>query len=91
MDATTDTKPTATATGRQAIVTRYTGPTNTRGSRVIASCDAGRVTVSWDHALDVAGNHEAACLALVAKLEWSGSWLGGAHDRVYVWVRAEVF
>lgn len=56
---------------RQAIVTRYHGPTDTRGSRVSARCAAGRVTVPWDHALDVPGNHAAAVAALVRKLGWN--------------------
>lgn len=63
---------------RQAIVTRFLGPTDYRGARVKASADAGSVTLSWDDSLDVADNHRAAALALVAKLEWSGEWIGGS-------------
>jgi hypothetical protein len=55
---------------RQAIITRYAGPTDHRGARVIARCDAGRVTVPWDHAMDTLSNHEAAAFALAVKLKW---------------------
>ncbi len=63
----------------QAIVTKYLGPTNTRGSRVKATCNAGSVTVSWDHALNIDENHEAAFRALVDKLGWQayGPWNHG--------------
>lgn len=73
---------------RQAIRTRYHGPTNTRGSRISAKCGAGRVSVPYDHALNLYDNHAAAARALLAKLGWdaeeytrSGRWhLGVGPD-----------
>ena len=56
----------------QAIRTKYTGPTNTRPSRIIASCDAGKLTVSYDHGLNLDDNHKAAAQKLAAKLQWIG-------------------
>ena len=44
------------------IYTRYAGPTNTRGSRIVASAPFGprkKVEVNYDHALG-AGNHLVA-------------------------------
>ena len=55
---------------RQSITTRYAGPSDSRGSRVIAKCDAGRITVPWDHALNAPDNHAAAALQLHHKLGW---------------------
>lgn len=49
------------------IVTRYHGPTETRGSRIVATAAAGprrRFTMSYDHSLDPSGNHEAAAWML---------------------------
>jgi len=63
---------------RQAICTKYHGPTNYRGSRVTASAQAGRLTISWDDALDVDANHAKAAEAFRAKLGWSGTLRGGA-------------
>ena len=60
----------------QAIETEYRGPTNTRGSRIIARAQAGRISVPYDHALDFVENHYAAARALVVKLGWLGSWVG---------------
>ncbi len=62
---------------RQAITTTYRGPTNHRGSRVIATCEAKRITVSWDHALNADANHAAAALQLMRELGWDGELLPG--------------
>lgn len=63
---------------RQAIITKFMGPTNSRGARVKATADAGSVTVGWDYALNIEGNHTAAAKALAMKLGWDGlSWFGG--------------
>jgi hypothetical protein len=42
--------------------TRYAGPTDTRGGRVIARhvTTGKRATVPWDHALGIEENHERA-------------------------------
>jgi len=66
----------------QAIVTKFLGPTNVRGSRVKARADAGSLTVGWDHRLNPDANHRAAAEALVAKLGWGedayGAIVGGS-------------
>ena len=78
----------------QAITTKYLGPTDHTGSRIVARCQAKRITVAWDHALDVEGNHRVAAQILVSRLarehglSWSGNWIGGAlpdgHGYCYV-------
>lgn len=73
---------------RQAIQTRYAGPTDSRGSRIIVKADAGRMTVSWDHALDVTENHTAAARKFAEKYGWEGKWVGGSlpgGGYVFVW------
>ena len=60
----------------QAIVTKYLGATNYRGSRVKATCEAGSLTRSWDDALDPEQNHDAAAVALADKLGWREGWHG---------------
>lgn len=65
---------------RQAIVTRFLPPTGPRGSRVTARCAAGRLTLSWDHALNSDQNHTDAALALAERLGWTypgHGWVGG--------------
>lgn len=63
---------------RQCITTRYAGPTDATGSRVIARSQAGRTVHYWDHALDVDENHAAAAHAHASRRGWVGTWHGGA-------------
>ena len=78
-------------THHQAITTKFIGPTNCRGSRVKATCQAGSVTIGWDDALDINENHDAAARALAEKFGWEGDWVGGGHPighgNVYVCVQ----
>jgi len=55
---------------RQAIVTKYLCPTNHKCARIKAYADAGAVTISWDHALNVEDNHYAAAKSLADKYGW---------------------
>ena len=52
------------------IRTRYVGPDNTRGTRVLAYRTdlCKRRTVSWDYSLGTLGNHEAAALDLARRI-----------------------
>lgn len=62
----------------QAIQTKFLGPTNNRGARIKATCDAGSVTISWDYSGNVEEMHAKAAMALACKLEWFGSWICGS-------------
>ena len=62
----------------QAITTKYLGPTNQRGARIVARAFAGKVTVPWDYSENVMANHAAAAKALAEKYQWTGGrWHGG--------------
>ena len=63
---------------RQAIKTKWIGPTNYHGSRIKAKCEAKTIIIQWDHAISVEDNHTAAAKELAEALKWSGFWLGGA-------------
>lgn len=82
-----------------AIETRYIGPTNYRGSRVVATvCEPRsqdypirRKIMSWDDALGSEENHRSAARVLIAELGWTkangyGEWAVGASERGYVFV-----
>jgi hypothetical protein len=78
-------------TMRQAIATAFHGPTDHRGSRIIARCEAGSLTWECDDALHVRENHIAAALALAGKLGWldhcdmvGGGVRGGGYAFVLV-------
>lgn len=75
----------------QAIRTCYHGPTNVSGSRMSARCDAGKIVIAFDHALDIADNHAAAARALQRKLGWTvkndhAPMYGGCFEYDYYWV-----
>ena len=61
----------------QAIITKYIGPTNIRGSRIKATADAGSITLSYDDALNSQANHNRAARALAVKFGWVGNWRCG--------------
>ena len=72
---------------RQAISTRYIGPTNFRGSRIKATSGGGlSITLHWDYAFNSENNHATAAYALADKYGWAGQWFGGATADGYAWV-----
>jgi hypothetical protein len=78
----------------QAILTKYHGPGNVRGSRISAEAAAGKIFVPYDHALDIDDNHKVAALALIRKFGWERRAQDGlAHgtlpsgDHVHVFKR----
>lgn len=73
-----------TSHARQAIVTRCLGPTNTLGARIVATAEAGRIVVPWDHACGVFDNHAAAARAFADRFGWGGRWVGGGTRDAYV-------
>lgn len=54
----------------QAIHTKYLPATNTRGSRIKATCEAGSLTIDYPHDLNGQACHRRAAEALVARLGW---------------------
>jgi len=74
----------------QAIVTKYHGATNTRGSRIGAKAYGGSILVPYKYELDAYENHERAAHALMKKLGWSGRLIGGSlpDDKGYAFVFA---
>jgi hypothetical protein len=55
----------------KAIVVKYFGPTNTRGSRFRATAEGVKpFTVSYDHALSADQNAEAAARGLALRMDW---------------------
>lgn len=55
----------------QGIVTKFLGPTNSRGSRIKATSASGiSVTIPTDYELTDEENHKKAAVALIKKLGW---------------------
>ena len=79
--------------GMVSVFTTFLPPTNHRGARVkVKRTDHTQgdptLTVSWDHALNVAENHADAVRQFVEMLGWDHSdWLVSHHNnRGYVGV-----
>ena len=86
---------------RQAIVTRYLCPTNTKPSRIRASCDRASVIISFPQGESLVDAHAVAVRELLAKFhredgtarswpEFSRWVCGGmpqASKDAYVWVQ----
>ena len=74
----------------QAIVTRYHGPTNTRGSRISATAANGeRIYLPYDDSLNSDDMHRKAAYALRDKMGWSGEMVGGGLQKGMCWVFLE--
>ena len=54
----------------QAIQTRYKGPTDTKGTRIIATATGGTLTMPYHYELDDDTNHREAAWKLISKLGW---------------------
>lgn len=68
----------------KCIRTRYFGPTNTKGSRIIADINDGgrakRVEVSRRYDLDIDADHARAAVELCGLMGWSGPMVAGWHN-----------
>ena len=77
-----------TRDGMQAIVTRYLGPTNHRGARIKATCNACGVTIPYPYELSGAAVHRAAADALMLKMGWQATlYCGGLPNGGYAFVQ----
>lgn len=71
----------------QAIVTKYLGPTDHRGARIVASCYADRLTIPYPHEKSGEDAFRVAAEALRDKLGWTGVLVGGSlPDGSYAFV-----
>jgi len=76
------------------IVTRYLGPTNYKGSRIVATHKRDNETtwrkvIDWDHSLDSSANHQAAAQALLDSWPYETSLeiIDRGHDHEsYFWL-----
>lgn len=76
-----------------AIETKYMGPTNTRGSRILAKGNDKRVTVSYPYDKSGEDVHRVALAAFLESCEYltdeeknANNWIGGSTSTGYVFV-----
>lgn len=70
------------------IKTKYLPCTDTRGSRIKATCQAGSVSIPYDHSLSGADLHWEAVKALLAKLslDWGDEFTIGSDNNGYYFI-----
>jgi len=74
----------------KAIVTKYHGPTNNRGSRITASDEDGnKITIPYPYELSGEDVHRKAAEALCQKMNWPGKLVAGSLKNGYVFVFSE--
>jgi hypothetical protein len=56
------------------ITTKYQGPTDTTGSRIVAKCGGKQLSMSYQYELSVGQNHATAAARLASKLKLSGTY-----------------
>lgn len=60
------------------IQTKWVGPTDYQGARVVARCHSRRTVIPWDHALGIEENHNRAAIALAKKSGYV--WSHGGYN-----------
>ena len=71
----------------KAIRTKYHGPTNSRGARIIADDgDGNRATIGYPHELSSEDGHRLAAETLQQKMKWPGQLIAGQHGNDHVFV-----
>lgn len=74
----------------KAIITKYKGATNTRGSRIYASdSDNNRVSIPYPYELSGQAVYLEAAKALCVKMGWDTNLLGSVTKDGYVFVFAK--
>lgn len=72
------------------IETKFYGPTNTRGSKIIAStCNGHRLSISYPYELSGEACHRKAAQALADKMGWAGRLIAGGTKAGYAFVFVE--
>ena len=72
----------------QAIITKYIGPSNVRGSRIKAFCPGGSITIGYDHSLNSEECHRKAAEALRDRMKWTGELIQGGLPTGYAFTFA---
>jgi len=71
-----------------AIETRYLGPTNYRGARIVATCYQERIVVPYPHERGQGADaHSVAAYALLERMGLSGPLAAASTSAGYVFVR----
>ena len=70
------------------IKTKFIGPTNTRGARIKATCQAGSATISYPYSESISDSHWLAAQELITKLSlnWGSEFTVGSDNDGYYFI-----
>lgn len=70
------------------ITTKYLGPTNSRGARIKATCQAGSITIPYAYEGGIGACHAKAAQALIKKLDlkWGDKFTVGSDNDGYYFI-----
>ena len=67
----------------RCIITKYVGPTNTRGARIIAKAHGKTVTCPWRYEEDAETNHAMAASRMLFELGWNRGMAWERHSSLH--------
>jgi hypothetical protein len=74
----------------KAIRTRYYGPTNTKGSKIVATDgDRNSISIGYPYGLNSDEGHELAAYLLMQKMGWTNELVGGGFQNDMYWTMVE--
>lgn len=74
----------------QAIISKYLPATNTKPSRIKASCERGSIVVSHPHELSGDACHEYAATQLCARFVAEDAKMYGSNRKTNPWARKRI-
>lgn len=75
---------------RQAIITKFLAPTNTKGARIKAICERGSITIQRGYA-GIEADHREAIGRLIAKFVAEDNAVNGTDPTLNPWSRPHSF
>lgn len=73
-----------------AIETKFVGPTDFKGARIIATtCNGQRLVEPYNYGLSGSAPHRVVAERLATKMGWKGTLIGGGTKTGYVFVFAD--
>jgi hypothetical protein len=73
----------------KAIRTKFYGPTNTKGAKIVATDgEKNTITISYPYELNVENAHRLAAIKLCEKMGWSTNILPGWFKNECYWIFA---
>ena len=78
---------------RAIITTKFIGPTNYRGARIKASCQAGSITIAYPYDESISDSHWMAAQELIKKLglNWGTEFTVGSDNTGYYFIPRDSF